>query len=144
MASIHALRRQKGSLQFARKLLIAAVLFQLPFLVEIVLRQADLLGGWQMPGKVTSLLWVATSLLAIVGFAMVCRQLELWEGDLESNEFAQRTRLLGSRKIAASIQLFFYLAFLTPLLNLVSVAWAISKASAAIRELDLLVPARRL
>ncbi|MDE2441698.1 MAG: hypothetical protein KGP14_11795, partial [Betaproteobacteria bacterium] len=80
---------------------------------------------------------------AIVGFTIVCRRLALWEGDLENTEFAQRTRLLGSQKIAASVQFVFYLAFLMPLLNLIPVAWARSKASAAIRDLDLLVPAGR-
>jgi len=149
MTSIHQLRRQKSSLQFARKLLTAAVLFQLPFLIEIVLRQTDLffhmsiLGSRQMPGKVTSLLWFATSLLAIIGFTLVCRQLSLWEGDLENTEFAQHTRLLGSRKIAASIQLVFYLVFLMPVFNLIPVIWARFQASAAIRDLDALMPVPR-
>ena len=144
MASIPELRRQRGSLQLARKLLTTAALLQLPFLIEIVLRQAGVLGSWQMPGKISAALWFATSLLAIVGFSMVCRQLDLWEGDLENADLAQRTRMLGSRKIAASIQLFFYLAFLMPLLNLVPVIWARSRASAAIGDLDLVLPARRL
>ncbi|MDE2441351.1 MAG: hypothetical protein KGP14_10025, partial [Betaproteobacteria bacterium] len=67
MASIREHRLQKSSLQFGRKLLTAAALFQLPFLIEIVLRQTGVLGSWQMPGKITSLLWLSTSLLAIVG-----------------------------------------------------------------------------
>ena len=150
MASIHELRRQKGSLQFSRRLLTAAALVQLPFLIEIVLRQSDLLfhlnilGDRQMPGKAASLLWFVTFVLATVGFTLVCRQLSLWEGDLENTEVAQRTRLLGSRKIAASMQFIFYLVFLIPVFNLIPVLWARSQASAAIRDLDLLVPARRM
>jgi hypothetical protein len=148
MTPLLELHRHKGTLQFARKLLTTAILLQLPFLIEIVLRQADLLlhlhvlGERQMPQKVTWLLSAATSILAIVGFAIVCRQLSLWEGNLEDTELAQRTRLLGSMKIAASIQFFFYLVFLIPLFNLIPVTWARSKASTAIRDLDLLIPTR--
>ena len=149
MAPLRELHRHKGTLQFARKLLTVAMVLQLPFLIEIVLRQADLLlhlnvlGNRQMPQKLTWVLSAATSILAIAGFTIVCRQLSLWEGNLEDTELARRTRLLGTRKIAAGIQFFFYLVFLVPLFNLIPVIWARAKASAAIHDLDLLMPVRR-
>lgn len=149
MTPLRELHRHKGTLQFARKLLTAAMVLQLPFLIEIVLRQADLLlhlnvlGDRQMPQKLTWVLSAATSILAIAGFTIVCRQLSLWEGNLEDTELARRTRLLGTRKIAAGIQFFFYLVFLVPLFNLIPVIWARAKASAAIHDLDLLMPVRR-
>ena len=149
MTPLSELKRHRGTLQFARKLLTAAIVLQLPFLIEIVLRQADILlhmsilGDKQMSGRLTAVISVTSSILAIAGFTIVCRQLSLWEGHLEETEFAQRTRLLGSRKIAASIQFFFYLVFLVPVFNLVPVFWARSQASTALRDLDQLVPARR-
>jgi len=149
MATLLEIQRHKGTLQFARKLLTLAILLQLPFLIEILLRQADLLlhlnvlGDRQMPKKLTWVLSAVTSIVAIVGFTIVCRQLSLWQGDLEDTEFAQRTRLLGSRKIAASVQFFFYLTFLVPVFNLIPVVWARSQASTAIGDLDLLSPVRR-
>ena len=149
MTPLRELHRHKGTLQFARKLLTVAMVLQLPFLIEIVLRQADLLlhlnvlGDRQMPQKLTWVLSAATSILAIAGFTIVCRQLSLWEGNLEDTELARRTRLLGTRKIAAGIQFFFYLVFLVPLFNLIPVIWARAKASAAIHDLDLLMPVRR-
>ena len=149
MTPLRELHRHRGTLQFARKLLTMATVLQMPFLGEIVLRQADLLfhlnvlGDRQMPKSVTGLLCASTSILAIVGFTIVCRQLSLWEGNLEDTELARRTRLLGTMKIAASIQFFFYLVFLVPVFNLVPVLWARSKASAAIADLDLLMPVRR-
>lgn len=149
MASLSELRRQKNNLELARKLLTGTLLLELPFLIEIALRQSDLLlhtdilGTRQMPGSLAGFLWVASAVSAIVGFTIACRVLSLWEGDLENTEFAQRTRLLGSRKIAASIQLVFYLMFLIPLFNLMPAMWARSQASGAIRDLDGLLPARR-
>lgn len=149
MSPLLQLQRHKGTLQFARKLLTTAIALQLPFLIEILLRQGDILlhlsilGDRQMPGKITALLCIATSLCAIAGFTLVCRELSLWEGDLENTEFAQRTRVLGSRKIAASVQFVFYLCFLVPLFCLVPVFWARSQASTAIRDIELLTPARR-
>ena len=149
MTPLSELHRHRGTLLFARKLLTAAIVLQLPFLLEIVLRQADILlhssilGDRQMPGRLTAVISVTASLLAIAGFTIVCRQLSLWEGHLEETEFAQRTRLLGSRRIAAGIQFFFYLVFLVPVFNLVPVFWARSQASTALRDLDQLVPARR-
>lgn len=149
MTPLLEIQRHKGTLQFARKLLTVAIVLQLPFLIEIVLRQADLLlhlnvlGDRQMPQKLTWVLSAATSILAIAGFTIVCRQLSLWEGNLEDTELARRTRLLGTRKIAAGIQFFFYLVFLVPLFNLIPVIWARAKASAAIHDLDLLMPVRR-
>lgn len=141
MTPLLELHRYKGTLLFARKVLTAAMLLQLPILLAIVLKQMELhlhlhrLAGWTMPGKLYWLLNAATSLLAIVGFTVVCRQLSLWEGDLENTELVQRTALLGTRKIAASVQLFFYLIFLLPLFNLIPIIWARSKASSAIAEL---------
>jgi hypothetical protein len=149
MARISEIRRQKSLLQLARKLLTTAILLQLPILVLIVLRQSDLMfgldiiGTWQMPNRLFVLLWGGSSLLAIVGFAMVCRQLSLWDGDLEQTDFVRQTVLLGTRKIAASIQLFFYLSFLLPAINLIAIAWARSHASAAISGLAQHMPARR-
>jgi hypothetical protein len=149
MTPLLELHRHKGTLQFARKLLTAAMVLQIPFLIVIMLRQTDLffhlnvLGDRQMPPKVTGLLSVTSSILAIVGFTIVCRQLSLWEGSLQNTEFVQRTRLLGSMKIAISIQLIFYGLFLVPIFNLMPVVWARSKATAAIQDLDLLMPVRR-
>lgn len=149
MTLLSDIKRHKGTLQFARRLLTIAVLLQLPILITIVLRQADfllhlnILGDRQIPPKLNLFLWVAPAIFAIAGFTIVCRQLSLWEGDLENTEFAQRTRLLGSRRIAASIQFFFYLCFLVPVISLVPVFWARSQASTAIADLDLLMPARR-
>jgi len=149
MTPLLEIQRHKGTLQFARKLLTVAIVLQLPFLIEIVLRQGDLLlhlnvlGDRQMPTKLTWVLNAVTSIAAIVGFTIVCRQLSLWEGDLEDTELARRTRLLGSRRIAASIQFFFYLTFLVPVFNLIPVVWARSQASTAIDDLDLLLPLRR-
>jgi TRAP-type mannitol/chloroaromatic compound transport system permease small subunit len=142
MTPLQQLDRFKGSLQFARKLLTGAFLLQSPLLIIILLRQIDLmvsftiLGNWQMSNPAFWLLSLTSSVLAIAGFTIVCRQLSLWEGDLESTEFVQRTALLGTRKIAAGVQLYFYLFFLMPLFNLVIVAWARSKASAAINDLE--------
>jgi hypothetical protein len=149
MTALREIHRHKSTLQLARKLLTAAIVLQLPFLIEIALRQADLLlhlnilGNRQMPEKTFWFLSLTASALAIVGFIIVCRQLSLWEGDLENTEFVQRTRLLGTMKIAAGVQLFFYLVFLLPLFNLIPVVWARSKATAAIQDLELLMPARR-
>ena len=149
MTPLLEIQRHKGTLQFARKLLTVAIVLQLPFLIEIVLRQGDLLlhlnvlGDRQMPTKLTWVLNAVTSIAAIVGFTIVCRQLSLWEGDLEDTELARRTRLLGSRRIAASIQFFFYLTFFVPVFNLIPVVWARSQASTAISDLDLLLPVRR-
>lgn len=149
MTALREIHRHKSTLQLARKLLTAAIVLQLPFLIEIALRQADLLlhlnilGNRQMPEKTFWFLSLTASALAIVGFIIVCRQLSLWEGDLENTEFVQRTRLLGTMKIAAGIQLFFYLVFLLPLFSLIPVVWARSKATAAIQDLEVLMPARR-
>jgi hypothetical protein len=149
MTPLRELHRHKGSLQFARRLLTAAILLQLPFLIEIVLRQSDLLlhlsilGDRQMPRKVTGVLWASTAIFAIAGFTIVCRQLSLWEGNLEDAELVSRTRLLGTRKIAAGIQFFFYLVFLVPVFSLIPVLWARSQASTAIDDLEQLLPARR-
>lgn len=149
MTALREIHRHKSTLQLARKLLTAAIVLQLPFLIEIALRQADLLlhlntlGNRQMPEKTFWFLSLTASALAIVGFTIVCRQLSLWEGDLENTEFVQRTRLLGTMKIAAGIQLFFYLVFLLPLFSLIPVVWARSKATAAIQDLEVLMPNRR-
>ena len=83
MTPLLEIQRHKGTLQFARKLLTVAILLQLPFLIEIVLRQGDLLfhlnvlGDRQMFTKLTWVLNAVTSIAAIVGFTIVCRQLSL-------------------------------------------------------------------
>lgn len=134
---------------FARRLLTLALVLQLPFLVVIALRQTDLffhlhlIGDKQLPKSVTGLTWVGSSLLAIAGFTLVCRQLSLWEGHLEQTALAQRTRVLGSRKIAAGLQFFFYFVFLVPVFNLVPVLWARAQASSALADLAHMIPARR-
>lgn len=149
MTLLSQLHRHKGTLEFARGMLTLCIVLQLPFVIQILLRQGDLLfhlnilGDKQMPTKINWLLNGATSILAIVGFTMVCRQLSLWEGNLEETELVRRTRVLGTAKIAVSVQLFFYLVFLVPVFNLVPVLWARSKASGAIRDLEQLMPARR-
>ncbi len=149
MTPLQHLDRLKATLQFSRRLLTGAFLLQSPLLIIILLRQIDLmvsftiLGNWQLSSKVFWFLSLTSSALAIAGFTIVCRQLSLWEGDLEASEFVQRTALLGTRKIAAGAQLFFYLVFLLPLFNLIPVAWARAKASAAITDLESLRLAHR-
>jgi hypothetical protein len=51
--------------------------------------------------------------------------------------------MLGTRRIAASAQLFFYMIFLMPLFNLIPVAWARAKATAAIKDLEAMRIAHR-
>lgn len=140
MTSVHELRRSKDNLQFSRTLLTVAALLQVPTLAGIALTQSQVIFhyslGWTLPSKVFWMLDFGTALLAIIGFTMVCRQLSLWEGNLESTEFVQRTRVLGTAKIAAGVQLFFYLSFLMPLINLVPVLWARSQAKKGILDLE--------
>lgn len=125
------LQALQSQLQLARKLLTLGMLMQLPMIIEIVLRQGDVLFGWgilgserMLPGRVDALLWVGSSLLAIAGFWTVCRRMGLWEGDLESTDIVRKTRLLGTRQLAAGVQFFFYLTFFLPLVNLITMAWA--------------------
>jgi hypothetical protein len=99
-----------------------------------------------MPTKIYLLFNAVTSALAIVGFAMVCRQLNLYEEALQNSslpDLARSTRLLGIGKIVVGVQLFFYCSFLIPLINLPAILWGRSRAGSAVRALDELLEGQR-
>ncbi|CAN5236319.1 hypothetical protein BH11PSE11_BH11PSE11_16870 [soil metagenome] len=137
MAYVHELRRIRASLRFASKLLLFALLLELPFVGMAVVRVARPTWVWQFPDKLFWLLYFPSTLFAIVGFMMVCKQLGLWSDAMDSlTDLVDRTRLLGTAKLAAGAQLLFIFLFLLPLFNLPMIFWARAQAGRAGRDID--------
>src|SRR4051812_20455844 len=107
MYPIREIRRQQNVLDMASKVLTLALLLQVPILVIFASRMTRYF--WTLPANVFWLLSGASSVLAIVGFTIVSRQLDLYDeamADSPLPDLAQKTRLLGGGKIVVSVQLF--------------------------------------
>ncbi len=136
MTADQELRRIQGALNLASMLLLAAVLAQLPLVVVMVVR--FFVFSWTPPIKVYWFFNAVSSLFAIVGFIMVCRQLNLCEEAVENSFFpgVMRPRTLRGMELAGGVQLLFYGMFLVPLLNLPAILWGRARAKAAVRDID--------
>jgi hypothetical protein len=119
MSSIHESRRMLSAVKLGNKLLTCCVLLQLPliFIIGVRFLQVD----WAMPTKIFWLLNVVTSVLAIIGFSIIARQLRFLDEAAEAH---------------AGDKFFFYLSFLIPILNLFAVIFAKVRAASAIRKIE--------
>ena len=144
MTPLTELRRSRGTLALASKILMGAFLLELPFLVVIAARFMEF--NWTLPKHVDSFLWAFSSLLAIIGYNMVSKQLSLWEEAMEESnipELISKTRMLGSTKATLDVLLTFYMAFLLPLFNLPIILWARSRARTGVESYDMLLEKKR-
>ena len=111
-------------LLWAKRFLAIAGLVQLPFLLPILLqiRLGSGLFGFTV---------VVSAVFGILGFVITNRELDLRGEALEGSPTGH---LIGPN-LKAGMTLFFYCAFLVPLLNLVIIIWAYARASSAVRAL---------
>ena len=113
-----------SSLLWAKKFLAVAGLVQLPFLLSILFHV-------RLPGALFGPMVVVSAVCGILGFVITNRELDLRGEALESSP----TGPLIGPNLKAGMALFFYGAFLLPLLNLVIIVWTYSRASSAVRAL---------
>ena len=113
-----------SSLLWAKKFLAVAGLVQLPFLLPILFHV-------RLPGVLFGPMAVVSAVCGILGFVITNRELDLRGEALESSP----TGPLIGPNLKAGMALFFYGAFLLPLLNLVIIFWTYSRASSAVRAL---------
>ncbi len=143
MTTNREIRRIQGSLQSASRFLLFAVLVQMPLLAVMVLRIFFI--DLTVPIKVGWFFSAVSSLFAIVGFSMVCRQLGLWDEAMENSSFSgvMQPRTFRGMELAGGLQLLFYLMFLVPVLNLPAIFWGRARANAALRNIDAILKAPR-
>jgi hypothetical protein len=137
MARPHELRQISESLRFASKILSFALLLELPFVGMAVVRVARPTWVWQFPEKLFWALYLPSTFFAIVGFIIVCKQLGFWSDAMDSMaDLVDRSRLLGTAKLAVGAQFIFTMLFLLPLFNLPMILWARAQANRARRNID--------
>jgi hypothetical protein len=133
----HELRRISEGLGFASRLLVIALLVELPFVIGFVVRMVRPTLEWKFPNALSNSLWLLSSVFALVGFVMVVRRLALWsEATQGLTDFVDRTKMLGTAKLAAGAQFLFMGLLMVPLFNLPIILWARAQARRARRDID--------
>jgi hypothetical protein len=117
-----AYERLRRNLSFAQWVLFIAFVAESPYLIRLAMPTLPLFNKTFM-----GLMWLIAAAFGIVGFLMVYRQLDLARDD---SRYEGIGRYMGAR-LTASVQLFFLLAFLVPIMNLPAILWAWFKAQSA-------------